>query len=344
MFSGVMMIKIVLLSFCIILLGLFAVNITAQEQTKQPEKKNKVEQNEKGEKISPPVLNSVKLIYQPGHVYHYTYIDSTKVLRTYSDSSRLEYTRYIKYYLKQRAYKEAKSGDLEVETNIDSTDYKFTSGEYTLEYNSKNRKMQLQFPDLLASIHPENRTFVTRYSSNWEVSDIFSPDLEYWRDYVVKYGEGQDTMVKFIFLNALSLTNLAQIADFQKGALPNGRVAKDSVWIKPYTMKIDGIDCKDNEAKSHIVSVDSKETVVETTLSTISATPQTMRLYNINLFANILGAMGSGKQTLHITRRGVCTESKSTFDVVLKAQVNKEVFTEKVKSGYTWTFISEYEY
>jgi len=315
-----------------------------QEPEKFPERKAKLTTNEKGEQIPVPALSTLKLVYQPGNVYHYKYMDSTKVLRTYSDSSTLEYTRLVTYYLKQRAFKDAKSGDLEIETNIDSTEYKFISDDYALEYQSSNKKMQLQFPDLLAAIHPENRTFVTRYSPNWEVVDVFSPDIEYWRDYITKYGEGQDTMQKYIFLNSISLTNLSHIGDFQKGALPNGRVAKDSVWKKPYSIKIDGIDCKDDVASTRIVSVNSKETVIETISNSINSLPQSTRLYNINQFATLLGGKGKGKQTMHITRKGVCTESTIWFDVILQAQVNKEIFTESVKSRYSWKLTAQYEY
>ncbi|MBL8000008.1 MAG: hypothetical protein JNL32_15405 [Candidatus Kapabacteria bacterium] len=286
----------------------------------------------------------VELNYPAGAAYKYLFTDSTTVRRVYSDSSDLVYNRVVQYYISMKAPKDRANGVEDVLAVIDSTVYSFTSGDKTLNYYSGNEKMRLEFPDLLAHIHAEGREFKITWTPYWEVQSVEGEALDYWRDYVTRNGDGVDTMIKYIFLNAISQNNLANYSDMQKGAFPNNLVRQDSAWKKPYFVRLDGVDCRDDSATSTLSYVSKNTYTVTTELPSLRPSLNSMRLYNINQFCQILGGSGKGSQVITMTRRGEIVNTECVYDFNIRAKARNEEFTQNIKSKYKWKMLGKKEY
>jgi hypothetical protein len=283
------------------------------------------------------------LNYPADHEFSYVYTDSTEVERLYSDSSKLAYKRYVKYFITQRAMKDARGKDVEVECNIDSMEYSFSSGESTISFTSKD-KGKLAFPDLLAANFPENRSFTIQYSPYNEVANVYGEQLDYWREYDEKYGAGQDTMIRYIFLNSISNENLAHFGDIQHGIFPVGKVAKDSTWKKPYFMRVDGVNCRDDSAKSKITSYSNGLYTINTIANNLIMPPtKRVRLYNIPFLVEVLGGQGNSQHTIEFTNRNFIKSSSAVVNLMMKARANNEVFTQKVRTHYRWDLKTIYK-
>ncbi|MFM8568258.1 MAG: hypothetical protein ACKOB6_01420 [Candidatus Kapaibacterium sp.] len=291
-----------------------------------------------------PSMNSLKLVFPPGNEFGYVYKDSTVVRRMYSDSSTLDYLRETTYFLQMKASKDPADGVLEVMVNIDSLTYRFKSGDAELNYDVRS-KMELKFPDLIAATVPVNREFTMKFSPYWEVVSTEGEMLDWLRNYIQEYGEGRiDSMRKFLWLNGITTTALAQFADFQKGALPNSRVHKDSTWRKPFFMKADGIDCRDDSATSRIAGYRNGTYTIETELRNLKVLPTRQRLYKIESMVDILGGKGKGTHVMSLTRQGVVTDAVTRCTTQIQAKIRREVFTETVESTYTWKCLGQTAY
>ncbi len=329
---------ILLSAFCL----LFNATVSSAQITGDKPKKVPIE-------LSPgtstlPSMNSLKWTFPAGNIFVYEYHDSTEVLRTYSDSSTLAYTREVVYFLQLRALKDPVDGVLELNVNIDSLRYRFRSGDAEIRYDNKT-KMELKFPDLIAATVPVNREFNIKMSPYWEAVSVNGEMLEWLVNYINDYGEGHlDSMSKFIWFNGISTNALAQYCDIQKGALPNGRIAKDSVWKKPYFLKIDGLDCRDDSATSQISAYNRGVYTIETLSKNLKPLPAPVRVYGIESIVNVIGGEGNGKQVLNMTRKGVITEAKSNFNTLIKAQIRSEIFSQKVQSHYSWKLLGQLAY
>lgn len=283
------------------------------------------------------------LNYPPDYEFSYIYTDSTEVERLYSDSSKLMYKRLVRYYITQRAMKDARGKDVEVECNIDSMEYSFTSGEATIAYTSKS-KNKLSFPDLLAANFPENRSFTIQYSPYNEVANVYGEQLDYWREYDEKYGAGQDSMIRYIFLNSISNENLAHFGDIQRGIFPTGKIAKDSTWKKPYFMRVDGVNCRDDSAKSKIASYSNGLYTISTTANNLIMPPtKRVRLYYVPFLVDVLGGQGNSQHTIEFTNRNFIKSSSAVVNLMMKARANNEVFTQKVRTHYRWDLQAVYK-
>ncbi len=283
-----------------------------------------------------PEYNALKWRFPAGNIFAYTMHDSTEVLRTYSDSSTLKYSRDVTYYLELRANSDPVNGMLELDVNIDSLRYRFKSGESEIVYDNRS-KVQLKFPDLTAATVPVNRECFIKFSPYWEAVSIRGEMLDWLKDYIAKYGEGHlDSMSTYMWLNGISTMAYAQIIDPQKGVLPNDVVKRDSSWKKPYFVKIDGLDCRDDSATTHIASYALGLYTLESDIQHLKVLPKTDRLYGIERMIDILGGEGKGHQTLVINRRGNIISSSSQFNTTVKAHVRNETFSENVQSFYTW--------
>ncbi len=326
--------------------------VTAQAQQKgEPQKGESQKSGAKGtaglqapDNTPMPTMNSLKLVFPPGNEFGYVYKDSTVVHRTYSDSSTLDYLRETTYYMQLKALKDPSDGVLEVMVNIDSLTYRFKSGDAELNYDVRS-KMELKFPDLIAATVPVNREFTMKFSPYWEVVSTEGEMLDWLRNYIEEYGEGRiDSMRKFLWLNGITTTALAQFADFQKGALPNSRVHRDSTWRKPFFMKADGIDCRDDSATSKIIAYKNGTYTIETNLRNLKVLPAKQRLYKIESMVDITGGKGKGTHVTNITRQGVVTEAVTRCTTQINAKIRKEVFSETVESTYTWKCLGQTAY
>lgn len=300
----------------------------------------------KGEIQALPEKNSLKLIYPAGNAFIYVFKDSTKVTRRYSDSSTMTYVREVTYYMSQKAPKDPENGILDVDVNIDSMDYRFSSGDVTMQYNSQRTKdMQLKFPDLVAATVPVNRTFRMTYSPYWEVVKTEGEQLDWLRNYIEENNNGQlDSMMLWVWLNGISMTNLAQVGDLEKGVLPDKRIHRDSSWRKPFFIKADGVDCRDDSARSVIKGFHDNAYVIETTISHLTPTKEPLRLYGIPYLVRVVDGKGTGKYTINLSKKGVINSAEADITTVMKAKVKNENFTQTVRSKYSWQILGQYQY
>lgn len=323
----------------VLFLFLSLTTVHAQKTGEQP-----VKGLQPAENTPLPSMNTLKMVFPPGNEFRYVYHDSTVVHRVYSDSSLLDYTREVVYYMQMKSLKDPADGVLEVLVNIDSLTYRFQSGDAELKYDIRS-KMELKFPDLIAATVPVNREFTMKFSPYWEVVSTEGEMLDWLRNYIDQYGEGRiDSMRKFIWFNGITTPALAQFADPQKGALPNSRVHRDSTWRKPFFVKADGIDCRDDSAASKITGYAQSTYTIETLMKNLYVVPTQQRLYKIESMVDILGGKGSGKHTMKLTRKGVVQEAETQCETDIRARVRKEVFSENVKSRYTWKFLGQSDY
>lgn len=338
-------IRAVIMTVTVLIAIVFAVNVQAQQKGDPPKGGVKGTAGLQAPDNTPiPSMNSLKLVFPAGNEFGYVYKDSTVVRRTYSDSSTLEYLRETTYFIQMKALKDPSEGVLEVMVNIDSLIYRFKSGDAELNYDVRS-KMELKFPDLIAATVPVNREFTMKFSPYWEVVSTEGEMLDWLRNYIEEYGEGRiDSMRKFLWLNGITTTALAQFADFQKGALPNSRVHKDSTWRKPFFVKADGIDCRDDVAESKITGYSNGTYTIETACNNLKVLPTKQRLYKIESMVNILGGKGKGTHVMHLTRQGVVMDARTHCNTRINAKVRNEVFYEDVESTYSWKCLGQTAY
>lgn len=159
----------------IVLVVLFAITVAhAQEgvrgeQTPAPEK--------------PKETVALYLRFPVGRLFDYVYTDTTTVHRIYSDSSTLDYTRTVTYYLSLEAIEGPRDGLTSVQVTVDSLEYSFSSGGNTLSYKPRGQ-MPLQFPDFVAAVVPLNRQYLLYYSPYWDAAKVEGEMLDWLRTYI----------------------------------------------------------------------------------------------------------------------------------------------------------------
>lgn len=286
------------------------------------------------------------LRFPVGRLFDYVFTDSTTVHRVYSDSSTLEYQRVVTYYLSLEAIEGPRDGLTSVQVTIDSLRYSFSSGGNTLSYKPGDQ-MPLQFPDFVAAVVPVNRQFQLYYSSYWDAAKVEGEMLDWLRNYVTEGGTnvpGFDSLQQFVWLRNISLPVLAHYADPQKGALPNGRVAVDSVWSKPFVILADGIQFRDGAARTRIVEQRGPTFVLRTEADSLRPTLERVKLYNIQRFVEIIGGDGRCTHIVELHKAGFIEAANTTLEVTARCRVRNEVFTEQIRSRYQWTLRGQYDY
>lgn len=322
----------------IALIALFAITVAhAQEgvrgeQTPVPEK--------------PKETVALYLRYPVGRLFAYAYTDTTTVHRIYSDSSTLDYTRTVIYYLSLEAIENPRDGLTSVQVTIDSLEYSFSSGGNTLSYKPRGL-MPLQFHDFVAAVVPLNRQYLLYYSPYWDVAKVEGEMLEWLRKYIAE-DSGRvtsfDSLQQFIWLRNISLPVLTHYADPQKGALPNGRVALDSVWHKPFALLADGIEFRDTRARTRIVERRGPTFELQTIADSLEPTREKLKLYNIQRFVEIIGGSGKSRHTVELHKAGFVESARTELEAEAICKTGNEIFRQHIRSRYHWTLRGQYDY
>ncbi|GIV54704.1 MAG: hypothetical protein KatS3mg039_1222 [Candidatus Kapaibacterium sp.] len=305
----------------------------------------------RGERASSPQGTSRETIslflhFPVGRLFSYVYHDTTDVHRVYSDSSTLDYRRTVTYYLSLEAVESPHNGVASVQVTIDSLAYSFSSGGNTISYKPGDQ-MPLQFPDFVAAVVPVNRQFRMEYSPYWDVATIEGDMLDWLRSYVTEGAEkvsSFDSVQQFVWLRNISLPVLAQYADPQKGALPAGRVALDSVWTKPFVCLADGIEFRDASAKTRIVEQRGPVFVLETRCDSLQPKLEALKLYNIGRFVDITGGSASCIHRVDVHKAGFIESASSILSALVTCRVRNEVFQQHIRSHTVWTLRGQYDY
>ncbi|MCS7000286.1 MAG: hypothetical protein RML15_05125 [Bacteroidota bacterium] len=302
----------------------------------------------RGEKPPEKPKETVALFlrFPVGRLFSYEWTDTTTVRRIYSDSSTLEYQRVLTYYLSLEAMESPRDGRTSVQVTIDSLRYSFSSGGNTLRYNPGDQ-MPLQFPDFVAAVVPVNRQFQMTYSPYWDVAAVEGEMLDWLRSYVMEGAgnvSGFDSLQQFIWLRNISLPVLAHYADPQKGALPNGRVAIDSLWQKPFVILADGIELRDPRARTRIVEQRGPVFVLRTESDSLRPTLERVKLYNIQRFVEIIGGQGRCAHTVELHKAGFVEMATTDLAADVQCRVRNEIFTQQIRSRYVWKLRGQFDY
>jgi len=302
------------------------------EQTPAPEK--------------PKETVALYLRFPVGRLFEYVYTDTTTVHRIYSDSSTLDYTRTVTYYLSLEAIEAPRDGLTSVQVTIDSLEYSFSSGGNTLSYKPRGQ-MPLQFPDFVAAVVPLNRQYLLYYSSYWDAAKVEGEMLDWLRSYIAEDSgrvSSFDSLQRFIWLRNISLPVLAQYADPQKGVLPSGRVALDSVWQKPFVLLADGIEFRDPRAHTRIVERRGPIFELETRADSLEPTREKLKLYNIQRFVEVIGGSGSARHTVELHKAGFIESARTELEADALCKTGNEIFRQKIRSRYRWMLRGQYDY
>ncbi|MCX7929949.1 MAG: hypothetical protein N2663_04445 [Chlorobi bacterium] len=296
-------------------------------------------------KEKPKETVSLLLRFPVDRLFDYVLTDTTTVRRIYSDSSTVEYTRAVTYYLSLEAIESPRDGFTSVQVTIDSLTYSFSSGGSVLTYKPGDQ-MPLQFPDFVATVVPLNRQFQMYYSPYWDVAKVEGEMLDWLRDYIAKGAgdvPGFDSLQQFIWLRNISLPVLAHYADPQKGALPNGRVTLDSVWQKPFAILADGIQLRQSDAKTRIVEQRGPIVVLQTQCDSLRPTLERLKLYNIQRFVEIIGGHGTCTHTIELHKAGFIESARTALHAEVQCRVRNETFTQRIQSRYHWRLRGQYQ-
>jgi hypothetical protein len=286
------------------------------------------------------------LRFPVGRLFLYTYSDTTEVHRTYSDSSTLDYQRTVTYYISMEATEGPRDGLTSVQVTIDSLAYSFSSGGNTITY-LPGEQMPLQFPDFVAAVVPVNRQFTMYYSPYWDVAKVEGEMLDWLRSYIAEGAQqvsSFDSVQQFVWLRNISLPVLAHYADPQKGTLPNGRVAVDSVWNTVFTCLADGIELRDPRSKTQIIERRGPVFVLRTTCDSLQPKSEQVKLYNIGRLVEILGGTATCTHTIALHKAGFVESASNTLAASVTCRVRNEVFEQHIRSRTVWSLRGQYDY
>lgn len=286
------------------------------------------------------------LRFPVGRLFSYVYTDTTTVHRVWSsDSSTLDYTRTVTYYLSYEAIESPREGMVSVQVIIDSMEYSFSSGGNTLRYTPRDQ-MPLQFPDFVAAVVPLNREFTLTYSPYWDVAKVEGEMLDWLRNYIAEGAQSVsdfDSVQQFVWLRNISLPVLAHFADPQKGALPNGLVAIDSVWRKPFVVLADGVELRDPTARTRIVERRGPVFVLQTQCDSLRPTLERLKFYNVRTLAEVLGGEGRCTHTIEFHKSGFIESARTELQAEVVCRVRNDEFRQQIRSRYGWKLRGMYQ-
>lgn len=190
-----------------------------------------------------------KLIYKyPQTVKNkYRFSESTNIIRTYSDSSKKNFSRNVDYYFSQFP-KEAPAKDfVSLQISIDSMEYRYQDDKNRHYFKSPGiDSLNSDSQDITYLTVPLGRLFEFSYTPYGELTDLKGERLDWLKKYVlVTCEKALDTFQKSLWLNGISAERLAYITDVKKISFPTGTINADSLWSTPFQIQFDYITFND---------------------------------------------------------------------------------------------------
>ncbi len=189
--------------------------------------------------------------------YIYKVTVDTKIHRKYQDSTTQDFSRKKDVYISLRNPTALQDGFAMVNTSIDSINYEFTDGKQKIRWNSQADDMELPVgqPDFDEIFAITGRYFTSHISPYYEVARIDGELLERGRE---EASEIPDSVLRQIWINAISDNNLKLYTDPNKNVIRNGRFDKDSTWQMKFAIPIEGITYTCDTAAATFYLFDSK--------------------------------------------------------------------------------------
>jgi hypothetical protein len=313
--------------FILILISLISSsNIFSQEKSVDNKKSND------------PISYTIKSKF-PVNVQHvYSYTDSTKITRIFSDSTKQEFQRVMKYYFTLRAPNVTdKDGFTIVIVSVDSLEYWFKNKDTSFYYNSQADDMRPpKSNDYTLNLVPLGLDFEMTYSPYQEVAKVWSENLENKRKYVTDTKTAPtDADVRFNWTDRLSDTPLLSCFDVVKGILPNMKTYMDSTWNDEIVLDIEGATIKDS-VQFKLSSFNIKNYIIDGTVKSINPVNKKTRLFDIGALAEVVSTNGKGDYKIKVQPKGTISELLINHELDIKYQIQNDFLTQKISTNKHW--------
>ena len=282
--------------------------------------------------------------YPTNIVHKYKMTETTKVIRTYSDSAKKEYIREVTWYFSQLARSSPKEGFIEIEISIDSLNYKFTDADKKVVFNSQGDDFSaMAFPDFKYCQVPLGKSFNMIYSPYGEVAKIEGERLDELSSYIETKGQTiLDSIEKFIWLDGISFENLTYLSDIKKVMFPPGLIKVDSSWKSPFETKIDGIYLYDT-ADVKFVDYNNGNFTVKANSKNLKISKKQAVIYGVKNFVKVDQCKGSGSYLISISPKGTIQNAESEFNIDFKISNLNDFILEKIKTNVVWELTGQYK-
>lgn len=283
----------------------------------------------------------------PVGVFHtYDFTENTSVLRTYSDSSQVNYDKFLIYHLSMRAPNEPDNGFLILEVSIDSLKYKFSDSRDTVEYNSQSDEVAppFQIPDYVKSSVILGKEFEFEYNPYYEVIKVAGDRLERQRYRIKDPNKGmRDSLRRYIWLKQLSDEHLEFVSDLRKGLFPDFRAKEDTTWKTRVYLESEGIRFYDSvevkfngyEARSYLLTGESFD---------LELIDEDAVIHKIEAKSSPQEIKGNIEYELRVNPRGFIEYLQIDMDLKFEMKIKNETFNQHVVSTYTWELGKMYKW
>ncbi len=278
------------------------------------------------------------------NVYEYT--DTSKITRTFSDSTVQKFTRILKYYFSLWAPSSPTSeNQLSVLCSVDSLEYTLIGRDTTIFFNS-------QADDLRPPKHEDYQILMCPLGLEFEM--IYSP----YRDVAYLTGDNykeklyllndstkspSDSLIKFTWLDRFSKIPLLTYFDIVKGIYPAGKVFIDSTWQKGITMDVEGTSVVDS-INFTLKSFNIKNFIIEGKSSNVSIlSGDSARLFNIRTLANPQSVSGTSSYKIKLQPKGTLDELFINSDYTINYNVFRDIVIQKIVSSKSWKLVGMFK-
>lgn len=278
----------------------------------------------------------------PVNILHgYTLNIISDVVRTYSDESKYFYNRNVNYDISLKAVDMPKEGKQFIYVMVDSMNYEFKDAKgIDIKYNSMdfNATPPLKHIDYENHAIPLGLEWEMVYSPYYDVIDITGKKIDYKRDYINDSKLGiKDSIKLFRWNQGLSNEYLNFIADVHKGLIPDSRVSEDTTWADFVFFNLEGIKFRDS-VEVHFDEYTVANYILKASSKEILPADEKVILIGIDKeFCEVLEVKGNADYVLKINPYGTLNEMLINYDIEAKIKINKEVFTQNIKTTLSWT-------
>ena len=257
------------------------------------------------------------------NVFHkYIFSEETKIVRTFSDDTKIEYKRNVVYYLTLIQNSLPTDGFTRLKVTVDSLEYQFFENgikKYAFNSQDDNSVPPLKSNDFLNYMIPLGREFDMLYSSYREVANVEGEMLQETLDHLNHPERGiQDPTQSYLWNRFLGKNYLSFIGDVQKNLIPPERVFLDSAWLRPVDVFVNGIQFSDT-AFIVLKSFSPREYELEAFLDSLVANTDLVSMYGVEDLLTPTEAKGSGKINMNVSARGQVQSAQLDVSTEVKA-------------------------
>lgn len=315
---------------------LLAVNVAgtfAQEAAKPAEEKPKVRYKLIG-----------KYPLNIANVYKMT--EKVDVKRTLPDGNVKKYSRELTYYFTLVAPNAPVKGFVTLLGTVDSLIYKFKDDAGEISYNSQDEEAwpPLKYQDYEQSSVLLGKDFEMTYSPYGEITEFGGESLFEKRASLADPRTGpQDSLRKFIWLNALGNDMLEFYFDVQKNVLPDVAASADTTWKAPFYWQTEGYRLIDTVDVT-FEKATSREFVIKGTATNLRGIRAMMHPYLVPLAVEPESGEGVGSYTLTLNPQGGVLRGVGDFNINGSYKLKNDIVKEEIRSNVEWELLDMYRW